>query len=155
MASDGTGQDDGVHESYSIRAEGRRNEMRIPIIRVRDKVSGDVHILGTDQHDDLILDKGGLSYYNLQNGDGTLDGYEFVAKKYEDAPYDIVVEWISIEELQKRMKEDPDNYLSVHEWNQLHSEEAKQKRERLKAMVAELWKREKESGRPKPNPFEN
>lgn len=114
--------------------------MRIPIIRVRDKVSGDVHILGTDQHDDLILDKGGLSYYNLQNGDGTLDGYEFVAKKYEDAPYDIVVEWISVEELQKRMKEDPEHYLDEYEYGKLHPEY----RENLKRMVAKLW--EKETG---------
>lgn len=49
--------------------------MRIPIIRVRDKHSGEEHILGTQQHDELILGRGGLSYYNMQNGDGTLDGY--------------------------------------------------------------------------------
>ena len=115
--------------------------MRIPIIRVRDKADGSVHILGTDQHDDLMLENGSLAYYNLQNGDGTLDGYEFVAQKYEDAPYDIAVEWISIEELQKRMEEDEDNYLSPREWAQKHPEEAAEKKRRLREMIETMWKK--------------
>lgn len=54
---------------------------RFPILRIRDKVFGDVHTYGTDSHDALILDKNGnVMYYNLQNGEGTGEsgGYEFV-----------------------------------------------------------------------------
>lgn len=53
--------------------------MLFPIIKVRDKESGHVHILGTNSHDTLHID-GGLQYYNLQCGDGTGrdGGFEFV-----------------------------------------------------------------------------
>lgn len=45
---------------------------------VRDVSTGTVHELGTDVHDSLIRnDDGSLSYYNLQNGCGTADEYEF------------------------------------------------------------------------------
>jgi hypothetical protein len=53
--------------------------MRIPLIIVKDRASGDEHIVGTDVHDRLHLSQGGLAYENLQNGEGTDFGgdYEF------------------------------------------------------------------------------
>ena len=125
--------------------------MMIPIIRVRDRNTGEIHILGTDDHDDLVKGShdGDIAYYNLQNGDGSgsdaEDGYEFVIEHNNYGVPESAVEWISVEELQKRMKEDPEHYTSPREYDRLHPEEARQKRERLKAMVAELWKKEESS----------
>lgn len=51
------------------------------LIYVRDKQTGYIHIVGTDQHDRLYLDDdGNIQYLNLQNCSGTsCDGdYEFV-----------------------------------------------------------------------------
>ena len=54
---------------------------------VRDKETGRIHKVGTDQHDSIWVDAAGeLHYHNMQNGDGCsgkshLDsgcGYEFV-----------------------------------------------------------------------------
>ena len=47
-------------------------------IWVRDKSSGYIHQVGTDVHDSLELMDGKVEYYNMQNGDGTPYGYEFV-----------------------------------------------------------------------------
>jgi hypothetical protein len=71
----------------------------VPIIRVRDKYSGKEHIVGFDQHDSLVMGAGGgLQYHNLQNGDGTCDGYEFVV---EDDDYQGYVEMVSVDEAVK------------------------------------------------------
>lgn len=52
---------------------------RIPAIYVYDKQTGTKHLVGSDSHDSLYVDKdGGIHYYNLQNGDGTHGDYEFV-----------------------------------------------------------------------------
>lgn len=49
------------------------------LIYVRDKQTGYIHIVGTDQHDRLYLDdNGNIQYMNLQNGGTTEEGYEFV-----------------------------------------------------------------------------
>lgn len=57
------------------------NYLNAILIYVRDKDTGYIHIVGTDQHDRLYLDENGnIQYLNLQNG-GTTDGnydYEFV-----------------------------------------------------------------------------
>ncbi len=47
-------------------------------IWVREKDTGKIHQVGTDPHDDLIYLNGRVEYYNLQCGDGTPYGYEFV-----------------------------------------------------------------------------
>ena len=58
---------------------------------VRDKETGIIHKVGTDQHDSIFVDLAGeLHYHNMQNGDGCsgksrLDdkcGYEFVPSEY-------------------------------------------------------------------------
>jgi hypothetical protein len=64
--------------------------MRFPIIKVRDKADGRIHILGTNSHDTLYVDNSkGLQYLNLQCDDGTgRDGsYEFVVKGNKCDPY--------------------------------------------------------------------
>lgn len=57
------------------------NYLNAILIYVRDKDTGYIHIVGTDQHDRLYLDENGnIQYLNLQNG-GTTEGnydYEFV-----------------------------------------------------------------------------
>ena len=50
-------------------------------IFVKDTHSGRVHQVCTDRHDSLTLFDGGLYYYNLQNGEGTMGGgYQFCTK---------------------------------------------------------------------------
>lgn len=57
------------------------NYLKAILIYVKDKETGYIHIVGTDQHDRLYLDDdGNIQYMNLQNG-GTTEGnyeYEFV-----------------------------------------------------------------------------
>lgn len=57
------------------------NYLKAILIFVRDKETGYIHIVGTDQHDRLYLDENGnIQYLNLQSG-GTTEGnydYEFV-----------------------------------------------------------------------------
>ena len=48
-------------------------------IWVREKSSGNIHQLGTDQHDSLEVFDGKVEYVNIQCMQGTLGGeYEFV-----------------------------------------------------------------------------
>ena len=47
-------------------------------IWVKDKTNGKIHQVGTDEHDSLMLMDGLVHYYNMQNGTGTVSGYEFV-----------------------------------------------------------------------------
>ena len=51
--------------------------MRFPVIIVRNTTTGEEHIVGTDEHDMLNIENGKISYYNLQDGGGIGDGYEF------------------------------------------------------------------------------
>jgi hypothetical protein len=65
----------------SIHTERLERPFKFPLLWIRDKGSGRVHLYGMDTHDTLIIDdNGNLAYYNLQNGDGTGEGggYEFV-----------------------------------------------------------------------------
>lgn len=49
------------------------------LIYVKDKETGYIHTVGTDQHDRLYLDNdGNIQYMNLQNGGTTEGDYEFV-----------------------------------------------------------------------------
>ena len=55
-------------------------------VYVMDKIEGGIHKVGTDIHDCLYVDdNGAVRYYNLQNGDGSSGGYEFV-------PYDPTID---------------------------------------------------------------
>lgn len=52
-------------------------------IWVKDKSSGNIHQVGTDVHDSLVLFCNKVEYRNLQNGCGTGIGGEYV---FVDAP---------------------------------------------------------------------
>lgn len=55
------------------------NYLKSILIYVRDKDTGYIHLVGTDQHDRLYLDENGhIQYLNLQNGGTTEEDYEFV-----------------------------------------------------------------------------
>ena len=70
--------------------------MMVPIIRVRDKHSGQEHIVGFDRHDGLIKgDNGSLMYRNMQNGDGSDDGYEFI---FDEDEFGAFIEMVNVEE---------------------------------------------------------
>lgn len=74
--------------------------MLIPVIKVRDKANNTEHIIGTNSHDALVVDKHKIEYYNLHNGCGTYGddeyGYEFVFEENEwDVPY---IQFVSLEE---------------------------------------------------------
>lgn len=56
---------------------------------IRDKRSGETHLIGSDVHDRLFVNKcGRVIYENMQNGDGTMIGpicgYEFVPTPEEE-----------------------------------------------------------------------
>lgn len=84
--------------------------MLIPVIKVRDKAYGTEHIIGTNSHDALVVDKYKIEYYNLQNGCGTYDGdeygYEFAFEGNEwDIPY---IQFVTLEEWIKLSMNDID-----------------------------------------------
>jgi hypothetical protein len=63
---------------------------------VRDKHTGQEHIVGFDRHDSLIKgDNGSLMYRNMQNGDGSGGGYEFV---FDEDEYGAFIEMVNVEE---------------------------------------------------------
>lgn len=77
--------------------------MRIPIIRIRDKDTGILRMVGTDHHDVLEIDPetGGIHYVNLQCLESTrkYDGestFEFVG--IEIADEGVFVDFVSLEE---------------------------------------------------------
>ena len=75
--------------------------MLIPVIRVRDKMTGYTRIVGSNTHDMLIVEPSHLRYYNLQNGCGTLEAYEFLPQDdYDPAEWwnDPHVEMVTLEE---------------------------------------------------------
>ena len=55
------------------------NYLKAILIYVKDKETGYIHIVGTDQHDRLYLDDdGNIQYMNLKNCGTTEGDYEFV-----------------------------------------------------------------------------
>ena len=59
--------------------------MRIPLIYIRDKSSGHERLVGTNCHDQLIIDEKtkAIRYHNVQNSCGTPDDYEFTGIEEE------------------------------------------------------------------------
>ena len=67
--------------------------MKIPLIKIIDKASNMVRMVGTDCHDKLAVNKNGqIQYNNSQNGEGTgcQGDYSFFGMKF-----------VSIEKLQE------------------------------------------------------
>lgn len=57
--------------------------MLIPVIRVRDRMTGTTRIVGTNSHDCLLVYPSRLEYYNLQNGCGSADAYDFICEEHD------------------------------------------------------------------------
>lgn len=74
----------------------------IPIIRVRDTDNGNSHIVGTDSHDELLLenDTGSIYYGNMQNLETSRkdlnNAYEFESVENADCVQSI--EFVTLEE---------------------------------------------------------
>ena len=105
--------------------------MLIPVIKVRDKDTGRIHIVGTNRHDMLTVKPECIEYYNLQNGCGSDYTYEFLPHDGYDP-----AEWWN----------DPNvEMVTLEEWLKLSEEEieesAKAKIEFYKA-VAKMWQDE-------------
>lgn len=84
--------------------------MLIPVIKVRDKAIGSVHIVGSNSHDSLFVNEHFISYYNLQNGCGSRGddayGYEFVFEQNQwGASY---IEFVTLEKFIEISKQDID-----------------------------------------------
>lgn len=102
--------------------------MLIPIIKIND--GGHIHVVGTNSHDMLYVDKktGGIQYLNLQCYEGTKkygenDNEEismsFVTKELEEWEANPRIEMITIEELveiaTKNMADQTEASLRLHE----------------------------------------
>lgn len=73
--------------------------MLFPIIKVKDNDTGHEHIVGTNSHDTLLINDGKITYYNLQNGEGSEYGtYSFLGVEDD---FSLRVEFVSYEEFQK------------------------------------------------------
>ena len=110
--------------------------MLIPVIKIRDKQDGSVHIVGSNSHDSLIVNKHSITYYNLQNGCGTYDdeyGYEFVYEENEwDVPY---IQFVTLEEWMKLNMNDIDEQTKelIHSYNafaKMHQKAAQEARKK-------------------------
>lgn len=75
--------------------------MGFPVIKVRDKDHNRVHIVGTDSHDSLYVDKetGGLHYHNMHNGEGTGEGGSYEFAETIDGFITAEIEFVSFEQL--------------------------------------------------------
>ncbi|MDQ0273344.1 hypothetical protein [Cytobacillus purgationiresistens] len=73
--------------------------MLFPIIKVKDLDNNKTHIVGTNIHDQLIVNSGkSITYSNLQNGEGSQFGpYMFEG---EECLYQgVTVEFVTLDEL--------------------------------------------------------
>lgn len=92
--------------------------MLFPIIRVKDNDNKNVHIVGTDEHDSLYIDKetGGIHYLNLQCSSGTekFDNestFEFTGTENEYSS-DLQIDFVSLSELKNIYIEDRCNKIN-------------------------------------------
>ena len=65
---------------------------------VRDKTTGSVHQVGTNEHDSIEFLAGQVVYENMQNSMSTLDDYEFVDPPDIDAYVSVTPEELFINE---------------------------------------------------------
>ena len=99
--------------------------MLVPVIKIKDKYSGNVRIVGTDHHDHLVVTEDGqLHYINWQCMDGTGGegyGYEFVGKEIPIDEYstETHVEFMDaekyIEMLKQMIEEEKENDKKLRE----------------------------------------
>lgn len=94
--------------------------MRIPVIRIRDKDTGTLRMVGTDHHDVLEIDTetGGIHYVNLQCLESTrnYDGestFDFVGVEIADEG--VFVNFVSLEEFVNLCREEERKARSISE----------------------------------------
>lgn len=99
--------------------------MLFPLIKIKEKM-GDkeyTHIVGTNSHDELIIENNAIHYLNLQCMAGTQypeeSGMYFVGKEPGEFEVDTTVEMVTIEELiaiaEQNMKNQTEASLKLHE----------------------------------------
>lgn len=101
--------------------------MLFPLIKIKEKLGGKeyTHIVGTNSHDELIIQNNAIHYLNTQCMAGTQypeeSGMYFVEKEtdeYDLCPY-ATVEMVKIEELisiaEQNMKDQTEASLRLHE----------------------------------------
>lgn len=82
---------------------------------VRDKSNGHIHQVGTDVHDSVEFLCGNVTYYNMQNGCGTPDEYEWIEPPDPDGYVSVTPEqlWLNRElvheEILKMLNEKGEN----------------------------------------------
>lgn len=94
--------------------------MLFPVIKIKE--GNRVHIVGTNSHDELIIENNAIHYLNIQSMVGTRypdeSGMYFLAKEPEEFEAYPTVEMVTIEELIKlatqNMKEQTDSSLKLH-----------------------------------------
>lgn len=94
--------------------------MLFPVIKIKE--GNRVHIVGTNSHDELIIQNNAIHYLNIQSMVGTRypdeSGMYFLAKEPEEFEAYPTVEMVTIEELIKlatqNMKEQTDASLKLH-----------------------------------------
>ena len=122
--------------------------MLIPIIKVKDKHSGYEHIIGTNSHDLLYVDKetGGLQYLNLQCMAGTKvynqgekPDYKFIGNQPDEYVPDVTVEYVTVEELIniaiKNMHEQTEAKIELDKMLLMYIEEAEKCQEKLENAI--------------------
>lgn len=116
-------------EEELLKAISRQVTDNVPKLYIQDVVSGRVFEYGKNCHDILVISKDGrcLTYYNLQNGDGSSVGdYRFYYEKPEDEIDFDADEWArmvkhqSITELlaeeRKKVVQEIRNYMENHSY---------------------------------------
>ena len=96
--------------------------MLIPVIKVFDKATEHEHIVGTNHHDVLLVDKHKITYANLQNGCGTDEddeyGYEFVVPETGSSWADPHIEFVTLEEFitmsEEQISEEVHNKIELY-----------------------------------------
>ncbi len=81
--------------------------IRIPIIKVKDKTMNTEHIVGTNTHDQLIIENNAIHFLNIQCMEGTqFDGdYSFVGIEGNEYEPETTVEFVTLEEFGKLYKD--------------------------------------------------
>lgn len=89
-------------------------EVMVPLIKVKDRCNGAVHIVGTNCHDALTINNGHIDYLNLQCCEGTElidkglpedEGFEFVGG-FDGFTGETYVEFVPLKEFIKIMEEE-------------------------------------------------
>ena len=113
--------------------------MLVPVIRIKEKYGNEEysHIVGTNSHDELIIENNAIHYLNIQGMTGTQypdeSGMYFEGKEATEYCPFMTVEMVTVEEFikiaEKNMKEQTEESIKMHEALKDYLEEKKKCRE--------------------------